>query len=230
MPGERGIVALARFAFHGPVPPLDDDEFLVCVGCGVTYTAVEIDAFWEELWSDEHSRTQCLNCSADDSNSGFKGFVRRRSSRGRARETLMQRWGAAGKRFVAVPHALLDFAPELELDAYDLAILIAIERHRVGPEGEAFPGVRRLARLAGCSTRTVQSRVQRLEERHLLTRTTRRRSDGAQSSNRYELTGLYTRVGGLAAARDSASAKRQLGARRQRRPGAPPAHQEREEG
>jgi DNA-binding transcriptional ArsR family regulator len=181
-------MGLARFDEEGrPVPPLRPDQFLQCVECDATYVASEIDAMHYG-----EGDMMCLGCG------GFKGFVARKAPVAESERRLRARWGEAGRKFTALPDALIAHAPQLGLNSIDLHLILILERHRWEAGEAVFPGVGLMQRLSGISHGTIRAHLQKLERMGLIEIEPRRRKNGSQTSNDHTVTGLVEAVGLIA--------------------------------
>jgi len=102
---------------------------------------------------------------------------------------VADRWPACGEKFVALPVALYRHAGSLGLDHGDLRLIGALSSFDFHGKG-AFPGDAQLAKLAGCSTRTVERRRAKLEALGLLEVRRARLPGGTWAANHYGLEGL----------------------------------------
>ena len=84
-------------------------------------------------------------------------------------------------RFAIIPHALFGKGTAREISVYGALALHADEN------GQCWPSAGRLAELVGVSVPTVHKALDRLVELGAVTRVTRRRPDGGQTSNLYVL-------------------------------------------
>jgi hypothetical protein len=87
-------------------------------------------------------------------------------------QTLAEaKWGdALGMGFVIVPGVLIRAQEKLGLDPTDLAILLNILLHWWKPGDWPYPPPSLIARRIGVSTRTVERRLESLQERNFLIR------------------------------------------------------------
>jgi len=88
-----------------------------------------------------------------------------------------------GRRF---PFAIVPLwvADHPEVEALDVAVYVAIKRH-ADQHGEAHPSRQTIARLAKCSTKTVDRAVERLVDINALEKHARRLPSGDPTSNLY---------------------------------------------
>ncbi|MFW6118882.1 MAG: helix-turn-helix domain-containing protein [Planctomycetota bacterium] len=91
-------------------------------------------------------------------------------------------------RFVAAIWELEDD----KLSATQRLLLLALADH-AGPDGDhIYPSRQRLAKMCGCTRRTVSRNIQALENLGYVRRVARQRSDGGQRANEYRLTIQFT--------------------------------------
>src|SRR5262245_56918838 len=111
------------------------------------------------------------------------------------------KWGdALALGYTVIPSALIRGQARLELDPVDLAILLNVVMHWWEPEEWPYPQPRVLAKRIGVSTRTVERRLESLEDRDFLIRHPAEKSPDGLSRRRIELTGLVRRLQGFARA------------------------------
>jgi hypothetical protein len=116
-------------------------------------------------------------------------------------ESSPSKWGdALVMGFAIVPGALIRGQAKLGLDALDLAILLNIVLHWWSAEEWPYPQPRLLAKRIGVSTRTVERRLESLEERGFLVRHPAEKSPDGFARRRIELTGLVRRLEAFARA------------------------------
>lgn len=117
-------------------------------------------------------------------------------------QTLAEaKWGdALGMGFTIVPGVLIRAQAKLGLDTTDLAILLNILLHWWKPGDWPYPPPSLIARRIGVSTRTVERRLESLEERNFLIRHRSEKSRDGLALRRIELTGLVLRLEAFARA------------------------------
>jgi hypothetical protein len=117
-------------------------------------------------------------------------------------QTLAEaKWGdALGMGFVIVPGVLIRAQEKLGLDPTDLAILLNILLHWWKPGDWPYPPPSLIARRIGVSTRTVERRLESLQERNFLIRHGSEKSKDGLAQRRIELTGLVLRLQAFARA------------------------------
>jgi hypothetical protein len=108
------------------------------------------------------------------------------------------------KRFTPFPPALLEYRATLGLDARDLLVVLAIERHRWRFGEPVQIGLRRLAREAGLSLRVVQRITAKLDRLGLVLKS----QPGAEgqrgrSRSQYDLDPLWWRLDGVVKAAET---------------------------
>lgn len=113
---------------------------------------------------------------------------------------LEQKWSreVIDAGWVGIPSLLLEFAPELGLDADDVMIIAIIADHWWAPESRPYPSKKLLAKRLGVDPRTIQRRITAMEERGLIRRQYRRSAYGGSSTNIYHLDGLRAALKALA--------------------------------
>lgn len=110
------------------------------------------------------------------------------------------KWGGAvDAGFVQVPDVLLRAQRLLDLDTVDLAIVLNILMHWWAADDLPFPRPAVIARRIGVSTRTVERRVARLQQRDLITRKQPERYKGKLTIRRFDPAGLVGALERLAA-------------------------------
>ncbi len=160
--------------FSYPDFDLEPGEFFMCVHCKTVYG--------DDDFPCETGQLTCRSC-------GGRGFVRGDAL---ARRSVREKWGpVSGRRFVALPHILLEARGALGFDSVDLTLIAALEMHRHRPDDQVWPSHKRLAVLSGVSTSTVRRRCGLLERRGLLSVERAWAQSGARLSNRYRLAGLH---------------------------------------
>jgi len=128
--------------------------------------------------------------------------------------------GKLGTKFVAIPAGLFEHREALDLEALDLLIVIALERHRRERGAEVFPSLKTLGAATGLSERTLRNRLSRLDQLELVPSRPR---EG--TSNTYDLEPLWQRIAGLAGsptpAGDAGVPRQEMPGGRQEMPGGP---------
>ncbi len=118
-----------------------------------------------------------------------------------ASSLAVAKWGdALAMGFAIVPSALIRGQDKLGLDAVDLAILLNIIMHWWTPHEWPYPQPRVIAKRMGISTRTVERRLESLEQREFLVRHAAEKTPEGLARRRIELTGLVRRLEGFARA------------------------------
>lgn len=152
---------------------------LECVKCRAQFTS---EAELGETDSD--SRPLCPECNCAT-------FVTRDAEQASPIADRFPEEVAAGG-FTPIPNALQDHGARLGLDALDLAVIAALERHRRGAEAPVWPSRARLARLALCSVSTVKTRLRKLQRLGYVGVEQDHHADtGRWRTNRYRLDGLW---------------------------------------
>lgn len=180
-------MTVVRFNDDGPVVPLGHDEAVRCNGCGATFDASAYERFAEG--ADEPVPTvyeegtegaaQCPHCGE------FVGFVLRRLD---PRTTMVERWGNAGREFVALPLALIEHMGELELSGDDVAMLLQLVSFDKTGSGSCWPSQKVLAERLGCHRQAVNRRIARLVESGLVSADRRR---GRPDDPKRDQTSVY---------------------------------------
>lgn len=103
--------------------------------------------------------------------------------------TLEAKWGQKifCLGFTAVPNALLDRMAAFDLTTTDLTVLIHLLKFWWTADEMPFPSKRLLAQDIGCSEKTIQKTIARLEKRGAVKRIARKRASDRNESNIYNL-------------------------------------------
>lgn len=105
------------------------------------------------------------------------------------------KWGQAlDAGFQIIPNVLIRGQAKLGLDAMDIVILLNLNLHWWKPDDLPFPQPRVIARRMGVSTRTVERRLETLEERGLLERLPPEKTPGHLVHRRVDLKGLVAQL------------------------------------
>ena len=80
----------------------------------------------------------------------------------------------------------LNWAFEQDLPHAEKSVLVALA-HRADKDGYCYPGIEMIATMTGASRRTVIRAIQGLDEKNLITRERRHRSNGSRTSTSYTL-------------------------------------------
>jgi DNA-binding MarR family transcriptional regulator len=168
---------------------LGQGEYLECQHCKSKFET------WDEIEAlDYGAGLQCMECEQ------FGAFVLRSRVKQQARADERMRTRLPMplcSGFMPVPRALIEHAPELDLDGQDVLIIQALWSHNYSARSQITPGEDRIARLALCHKRTVIRRLDKLEAAGLVQRrkvATGNRIDGTV----YSLTPLWTRLAEIA--------------------------------
>src|SRR5690625_193457 len=86
----------------------------------------------------------------------------------------------------AMSISALNWAFELDLPHAEKSVLVALA-HRADKDGYCYPGIEMIATMTGASRRTVIRAIQGLDEKNLITRERRHRSNGSRTSTSYTL-------------------------------------------
>lgn len=110
------------------------------------------------------------------------------------------KWGSAvDAGFQIIPNVLFRGQARLGLDSLDLVILLNITVHWWLPADLPFPQPRVIANRAGVSIRTVERRLESLEERGFLKRLAVEKSRNKLRQRRIDLSGLVQKLQELSA-------------------------------
>jgi hypothetical protein len=102
------------------------------------------------------------------------------------------RWGdATSAGYQVVPNVLIRDYRKLELDHLDVLIVLNITMHWWAPGALPYPRLSVIAKRLGVGVRTIQRRVEKLEERKLLERLAPEKRRGA-TVRRFRFTGLVS--------------------------------------
>jgi hypothetical protein len=111
------------------------------------------------------------------------------------------KWGdALSMGFAIVPSVLIRAQAKLGLDTVDLAVLLNVILHWWTPGEWPYPQPRVLAKRMAVSTRTVERRLESLEERGFLIRHPPEKSSDGLARRRIDLSGLVVRLQAFARA------------------------------
>src|SRR5690625_3421159 len=86
----------------------------------------------------------------------------------------------------AMSISALNWAFEQDLPHSEKSVLVALA-HRADKNGYCYPGIEMIATMTGASRRTVIRAIQGLDEKKLITRERRHRSNGSRTSTSYTL-------------------------------------------
>jgi len=119
----------------------------------------------------------------------------------RADTALSRKFGEDVMRagFTGVPNVILQNQKALDLSYLDMILIIHLLRYWWDPAGLPWPSKARLAADVGADVSTVRKRIARMEDLGLVKRVPRKRSQGGDDTNIYDLTGLVERAKQLAA-------------------------------
>jgi len=105
------------------------------------------------------------------------------------------KWGAAlDAGFQIVPNVLIRAQSKLGLDPLDLAILLNITLHWWDTRDLPYPRTSMIANRVGVSVRTVERRLERMQNDHLLVRHPPERTKDGLAVRRFDLSGLVQRL------------------------------------
>jgi hypothetical protein len=99
--------------------------------------------------------------------------------------------------WTVVPSALLRGLPRLHIDANGLAVLICLIDYWWAPQDLPWPSKKALSERLGVSERTIQRTLAHLKEEGLVKAEARHGAHGGQTSNKYDLSPLVTKLEGI---------------------------------
>lgn len=102
--------------------------------------------------------------------------------------------------FQVVPNVLVRAQAKLGLDALDLAVLLNITMHWWRSDELPYPQPKVIANRVGVSTRTIERRLEQLEERGFIARLAAEKSADKIVRRRIDLSGLIAKLEAAAAA------------------------------
>ncbi len=133
-----------------------------------------------------------------------------------------KKWGQESLQtgWTMVPSILLEKQHALGLDPIDINLILQIAKHWWRAAEQPFPSQIKLARQMNVDVSTVKRHLHRLRDDGFIDWRQRKRPDGGQTSNVYDLSGLVEHIRQLA--RDELKARRAEAdlrqARRRRKP------------
>jgi DNA-binding transcriptional ArsR family regulator len=137
-----------------------------------------------------------------------------------------QRWGLAAEAgYQVIPDVLIRAHQKLGLDALDVMIILNISMHWWAANDLPYPRVSVIAQRLDISPRTVQRRLDQLQERGMVERLAPERK-GGRTIRRFRLAGLVQGLEGLAA-ENLATRKRTKRQERNSDAGPPPGEEAR---
>jgi DNA-binding transcriptional ArsR family regulator len=101
--------------------------------------------------------------------------------------------------WTVIPSALLRGFPRLHIGANELAVLVCLIDYWWAPDNPPWPSKKALAERLGVSQKTIQRTLARLQEEGLIRSEARHSPSGGQTSNRYDLSPLVTKLEEIAA-------------------------------
>jgi hypothetical protein len=118
-----------------------------------------------------------------------------------SRAIAFAKWGSAlDAGFQIVPNVLIRAQSKLGLDALDLAILLNINLHWWTPHDLPYPRTSMIANRVGVSVRTVERRLEQMQEAGLIVRHPPEKTKDGLSVRRFDLHGLVERLQAFAQA------------------------------
>ena len=100
---------------------------------------------------------------------------------------------ALRQKFTRMPKT--EVLMEAEVPAYAIGTLCVLSDHANSKNGLCWPSMNRLARILGCSVRTVQRHLHALKEKGLIEFVERRRNKGRYSSYLYRVIHIVRTTG-----------------------------------
>jgi len=100
---------------------------------------------------------------------------------------------ALRQKFTRMPKT--EVLMEAEVPAYAIGTLCVLSDHANSKNGLCWPSMNRLARILGCSVRTVQRHLHALKEKGLIEFVERRRNKGRYSSYLYRVVHIVRTTG-----------------------------------
>lgn len=135
-------------------------------------------------------------------------------------KTLRQKWRTSlDTGWTVIPSALIRGLPLLHIGAGELAVLIILIDYWWAPNDPPWPSKKALAERLSVSQKTIQRHLAVLQQEGLIVSEARHRAGGGQTSNRYDLSPLVTKLEGIAAAMKKADAEAAKVKRAATRPG-----------
>ncbi len=135
-------------------------------------------------------------------------------------KTLRQKWRTSlDTGWTVIPSALIRGLPLLHIGAGELAVLIILIDYWWAPDNPPWPSKKALAERLSVSQKTIQRHLAALQQERLIVSEARHRAGGGQTSNRYDLSPLVTKLEGIAAAMKKADAEAAKVKRAATRPG-----------
>lgn len=110
-------------------------------------------------------------------------------------KVLRQKWRSSlDTGWTVIPSALIRGLPRLHIGAGELAVLISLIDYWWAPDDPPWPSKKALAERLGVSQKTIQRHLAVLKQEGLILSEARHRTGGGQTSNRYNLTPLVTKL------------------------------------
>jgi DNA-binding transcriptional regulator YhcF (GntR family) len=136
-------------------------------------------------------------------------------------KVLRQKWRSSlDTGWTVIPSALIRGLPRLHIRAGELAVLISLIDYWWAPDDPPWPSKKALAERLGVSQKTIQRHLAVLQREGLIVSEARHRAGGGQTSNRYDLRPLATKLEAIATDMKRAEAEAAKLKRAATRPGA----------
>jgi len=135
-------------------------------------------------------------------------------------KALEKKWGREVIEvdgWTAIPNILLERQQALKIDAIKLNILLVLLKHWWEKPKMPYPSKATIGDIVGRDKSTIQKHIKQMEDDGLLQRKERYQSAGGQTSNEYDLSGLISRLKGLAKDEKKERDKRKAEDERKRR-------------
>lgn len=135
-------------------------------------------------------------------------------------KTLRQKWRTSlDTGWTVIPAALIRGLPRLHIGTGELAVLIILIDYWWAPDDPPWPSKKALAERLSVSQKTIQRHLAVLQQEELIVSEARHRKGGGQTSNRYDLSPLATKLEVIAADMKKAEAEAAKLKRAATRPG-----------
>ncbi len=133
---------------------------------------------------------------------------------------LRQKWRTSlDAGWTVIPAALIRGLPRLHIGVGELAVLIILIDYWWAPDDPPWPSKKALAERLSVSQKTIQRHLAVLQQEGLIVSEARHRKGGGQTSNRYDLAPLATKLEVIAADMKKAEAEAAKLKRAATRPG-----------
>lgn len=117
------------------------------------------------------------------------------------KKELTKKWGSdiMALGFTAVPDILLKRMGKLNLTSTEFVVMVQVMSFWWFADNKPFPSKRKIAAAIGCSEKTVQKTMARLEKLGFVTRIERRKDADRNDSNIYDFAPLIAQLAPMAA-------------------------------